>query len=88
MLRPCITIPHSHKVILLLLHSCNLATFMNGNVNIQYVEYLICDLKEVTTHRLRTIGLREIRVLAVEMGGIVYECFDIYSCNERCCAGT
>jgi hypothetical protein len=32
------------------------------------VEYLICDPKEVITHRLRNISLSEIRVLAVKMG--------------------
>ena len=56
------TVPHvvvtpNYKIILWLLHNCNVVTVINHNVNIWYAGYLICDLKGVTTHRLRTTGL-------------------------------
>lgn len=34
----------SHKIILLLLHSCNVVTVVNHNIKIWYASYLICDL--------------------------------------------
>lgn len=46
MLWPFNLIPHAvvtsdHKIILLLLHNCSVATVLNRNVNICYAEYLI-----------------------------------------------
>lgn len=48
------SVPHTvvnpnHEIILLLLHNCNFATILNHNVNIWYVEYLICDFYEVNS---------------------------------------
>ena len=39
----------NHKIILLLLCNCNLATAMNGTVDIWYAGWLTCDLQRRAT---------------------------------------
>ena len=62
MLRPFNRVSHvvvtpNYKIILWLLHNCNVVTVINHNVNIWYAEYLIQDPQKVMTHRLRTAVL-------------------------------
>jgi hypothetical protein len=66
MTQPLNTVPHvvitpNHKVISLLLYNCNFATLVNCNINIWYVEYLICDPgKDCSVPKeSRSIGLKQ-----------------------------
>lgn len=48
---PHVVVTHNHKIILLLLHSCDFATVMNHSVSICYATP-----EGVLTHRLGTTG--------------------------------
>ena len=50
---PSVVVTPSPKIILLVLHNCNFATFRTVNVNVWYARYLVCGPCRAMIHRLR-----------------------------------